>query len=615
MSTEERTPDRPADRPATWRDPWAWLSALAVLPVVLATRGTPRGEPVAEDFSLLRRALLEGGGSLLDGGGGRAFWRPVANQLYFRAFGETILAHPGWIAALHTALLALAAVLLYRVLRQTWSGPLAAAAASFPLFAESARGLVCWPSHFADVGAILFLVLALHERVFHRPASALLAMLAALLCKETAVVGVLLIPFAPDRAPDARRPRAVWVVATGAVVVAWAAAYAWVRAHSRLELPHGLERDPAILAVPFAARAAWAIANSLRAIFSLAVETRHALTAAVAGALVILVALAIARDPRARERWRAARSWAAWGGAWSLGSWLALTSIFPLWSPYRSLIGGTGLGVAAVAAAGAVHPALPLGLAVARLGLFALAPGTPRGISPEAPSPGVFMDYPRLSRLEQLMAGTRSLLKERYPTLPHGSAVGYYLVLPLGTEYAFGGAHALQCWYRDTSLRWGSAESLLAHPAQPVATFVCYQPVHRPQLVLLDAEAVRSKWRGVGSLRAGHWRESLAELARADSLQHDRRAVVFLGDVAGRRAYCWAQLGEWARADSESRVALRAARADVGARYVAAAVHAVRHETVAALADLDTLLSQTPGDPAALEMRRTILLAATPARR
>ena len=47
-------------------DPWAWTSVLAVLPLAIAMRGAPWGEPVAEDFDFLHRALFQGMGSLLD---------------------------------------------------------------------------------------------------------------------------------------------------------------------------------------------------------------------------------------------------------------------------------------------------------------------------------------------------------------------------------------------------------------------------------------------------------------------------------------------------------------------------------------------------------------------
>src|SRR5262249_51488747 len=114
-------------------DPWAWLTVLAIVPLALRMLGSAWGEPVAEDFDFLDRALFPGTGSLLDGGGSQAFWRPIPHQLYYATFARVLVSHPGWIAALHLALLALGAALWYRALRPAWSGPRAALAASFPL--------------------------------------------------------------------------------------------------------------------------------------------------------------------------------------------------------------------------------------------------------------------------------------------------------------------------------------------------------------------------------------------------------------------------------------------------------------------------------------------------
>jgi len=598
----EPAPSPPASPPATWRDPWAWLTAAAVLGVVWRSRGNPRGEAFAEDFEFIRHLLLENHRSLLDGGGSQAFWRPVSHQLYYLTVGRWILPHPGWVAALHIALLATGAVLLFRVLRLRWSGPMAAAAASFPLLAESTRTLICWPSHFVDLGAFLFAVLAIHEVAFRRLATGLLALLAALLCKELALVAGLLLPFVPALAGRQRGPSRTVALASGAAIAAWAVTWLWVRRSAGLALPHGLESDPRVLATPVPARLSWALWNSLRGAFSLPFEDRHFWTIAVTLAALLGLAIAIARDADARKRWHVLRGWCAWGAAWCVISWLALATIYPLWAPNRSQLGSVGLGVGAVALAAAAHPALPPVLVAVRLAFFALAPGTPKGISPVAPDRGAFMDYPRMSRLQQLMLVTRRALRTRFPRLPHSAVIGVY-ALPLSTEYAFGDAHAIQCWYRDTTLAWAPFDSVRAHPGLRAIAFLCYQRAVEPQMVLLDPEAVGRKAAGVVRLQAGDWSGALTDLARADAAQTDRQAQVFLGDVAGRRAYCWAQLGQWAQADSEARVALRVASEDLGARYVVAAVHAVRHERSAALAELDTLLAMSPHYDEALALR------------
>ena len=96
--------------------------------------------------------------------------------------------------------------------------------------------------------------------------------------------------------------------------------------------------------------------------------------------------------------------------------------------------------------------------------------------------------------------------------------------------------------------------------------------VHDPEVVFLEPAAIRAQHEGLAHLRGGAWAASLAALERADSLQRDRKAAVFLGDLAGRRAYDLAQLRRWNDAERAARTALAAAREDVGARYVVALV-------------------------------------------
>src|SRR5258706_951707 len=80
-------PPRPAPEPLEpapplHRDRWAWLAALAVLPVVIHAWGAPLGEAVAGDFDFLQRVLFSQTPTLLDGGGSTPLSRPMAQQLY-----------------------------------------------------------------------------------------------------------------------------------------------------------------------------------------------------------------------------------------------------------------------------------------------------------------------------------------------------------------------------------------------------------------------------------------------------------------------------------------------------------------------------------------------------
>src|SRR5262249_17022115 len=153
--------------------------------------------PTADDWDFVDRALLSGRHSLLDGGGSTAFWRPIPHQIYYGLCSSLMLSHPLVVAALHAALLAAVALLAYRAARPRRPGPPAAVVASFPLLAESTRAVFAWPCHIVELSFLLFSVLALHEAAFRRLPSALIALLAALLSKEVAVVTAALLPWVP----------------------------------------------------------------------------------------------------------------------------------------------------------------------------------------------------------------------------------------------------------------------------------------------------------------------------------------------------------------------------------------------------------------------------------
>jgi hypothetical protein len=617
--------------PSPRRDPWAWATVLAVLPLLARSLFPALGEPAAEDFDMLRHAAA-GGASLaswLDGGGTSAFWRPVAFQGYFALLGPLVLRHPFAVALLHVALLAVACLLLFRTLRTSFPGPVAFAAASFPLLAESTRVLVTWPSQFGDLGALLFSALALHEASRRRLPTALVALALALLCKEVAIVTALLLPFVPglvggdDRSQPAgggaERPqgaaaeraqragggggeRARWLAGCGAVLVTWALAYAWVRAHAGLELPHGLESDPGRVATPLPARLAWAWSNSVRALHSLPARAAPAdavrLGVALAPALLAALAAVFVRSVRARLAAR--RGWVLWGCAWFALAAATLAPVHPFWAPVRSQFAGVGWGIATAALLAAAHPLLLAATVVVRLALLLASPGPATWITPEIVDRGSSVDFERISRIQLLMRESRFRLQRRFRTLPHGATVGFR-DLPLSTEYAFGEGNAVRAWYADTTLHWASA----AHDSSAL-TWLDYQPEQAPQVVLLDPEALRWQRRGVALLEAGRWAEAIAALERADSAQVERDAVVFLGDGAGRKAQCLAQLRRFPEAEAFARRALAASGRDTGARLALAVALAVRKERAQALAQLDTLRALDPHDEEAAALARAL---------
>lgn len=569
------------------------------------------GEAVAEDFDFLNRALLQGMGTLLDGGGSEAFWRPVPHQLYYAGLGRLIVGHPGAVATLHVLLLALGALLLYRTLRLAWSGPLAAAAASFPLLAESTRTLVSWPSQFVDVGLFLFSALALHEASRRRLPTSLLALLAALLCKELAVVTAALLPLMPSPDARGRGERLRWGLAVGALVAVWAAVYLAVRHAAGLSLPHHLESDVALRATPLAARLAWALRGSAKAIMSLdlAAGPRDAWAAV---AVLALLALGLGLSLRSRGaglRLRRVLPWSAWGLAWFLAASAVLGTIFPIWQPNRSQFGSVGLGIAAVALLYAARPWLAAVLLATRLAFFVLSPGPALTVSTEPPATGAFLDFPHLSRLQRLMREVRVTLKRRFPVVPHGTRVVQHN-LPHAAEYAFGGDRALRVWYRDSTLQWERFEAFRADPAMVTATIVEFQPGRAQEIALVDPAAMRAQLEGYRLLAGGRWAESVAMLDRADALQRDPLAVVFRAYDASRRALCLGQLGRLDQAEAQARAALAMDPAEPNNRYILATVLARAERDQAALAELDTLLAATPDDRDAQALRETIAIRA-----
>jgi hypothetical protein len=601
--------------PPLGRDPWAWAALAGVVPLVAHSLGAPLGEPVADDFDFLHRALLEGTRTLLDGGGSLAFWRPLSHQLYYVAFGRLILAHPGMVAALHVLLFAVATLLLYRVARPAFTGPLAAAVAVFPLLADSTRTHVAWPSEFVDLGLFFFSVVALHEASRRRLPTALAALAAALACKEMAIITAAAMPFLPG--PSRRSERVRWALACGGVVSIWAATYLWVRHHAGLTLPHNLENDAALLATPLAARLTWALRGNLRAIMSLdevAGPRDLPAMAAVGALLVAVLAIALLRRGATRARIAPALPWVAWGLAWFLVSTAALVSIFPLWQPDRSQYASVGLGFAVAAAIGAVQPWLVAGALALRLGVFAACPGPAVTVSTLPPEAGAFMDFPRLSRLQLLMREIRIALRARYPALPAGSTV-VQQNLPHGAEWAFGGDHALQVWYRDPTLRWMRFERFRANPAQEIATIVEFQPGCSPEVALVDPAAMRALIEGYEHLAAHRWAESVTSFDRASSLQRDSAAVVFRTVLASRRALDLDRLGRAREAEAEGRLAVRLSPLDPDSRYVLALALGDVRRFAEADAQLDTLLHLSPGDTDAVALRARIRSAsATTAR-
>ncbi len=577
--------------------------------------GAPWGEPVAEDLDFLHRALVQGMGSLLDGGGSQAFWRPIPHQLYYALLGRVIVSAPAWGTVFHLACLMIGALLLYRALRPAWSGPLACMAAAFTLGAESTRTIAAWPTQFVDVGLFVFSMLAWYAAARGRRALALVALALALLCKEVAVVTGLLLPFVPaaERTPTERRQLGIGALA---VMGAWGMITLAIRRAAHLELPHRIADSPEALAASPLARLAWAFGGSAKALASLPIvaHANDRFVLAALGIVVLGIAVVFVRSAEARVRLHACRHDIGFGMLWFALATATLAPIFPSWQPNRSQYGSAGAGVALIGVAGAAHPALAAALTVSRIVWLECAPGAARGVSDVPPDQGAFMDWPRLTRLQRFMRATRTRLIAAYPTLPPGSAV-VQQNLPHGIEYAFGGDHALQVWYRDPDVHWMRFDVWRAHRDTNATVIVQGSAGHEPPVALVSPAAVRRLFEAQDLVRTGSFAELLHTLDRADSLQHDADAIQYWVTSRAMRGYALVSTGQPAAAESLVTSLLPLDPNDVSARQVLALALAARGELTGAFAQLDTLRAIDAGNAATLALERQLNAQRDAARR
>ena len=577
------------ERAASRLDPWALAPAAAALLPLLKLWGAPVGEPVADDYDFLHHALLAPG-RLLDGGGALIYWRPLARQIYYAAAGPLMLSHPLAIALLHVLLLAASAVLIQRALAPSLGGPRAAVAATFPVVADSARTLILWPSAIQDLGALFFVSLALFETTRRRLPTAMLAVLAALLCKELTAFPALLLPWAPEVAGAPKRQRRRWAIAIGATIGAWAILYAFVLRSAHLMVQSQLEGARP----PLLTRLTWALGSSLADGFNLRGVPMIAVAIA---ALALAVAAFLARRGRRTD-------WLVFGGVWFVLCSATLSETYPGWGSFRSTLGIAGLGIAMAAMLGEAGRVGLWLVAGARIVLLLLAPAVPSRITLEPPGDGSGFDVVTISRLQRFARETRQALRPAEAALPSGSAVAW-LHRPLMSERAFAHSQALQVWYRDSTLTWAEGGNL-EDETRLVSVGLEYDAEASPQIVRVAQPALEQLTAAVQAMRHDQVAAALADLARADSLQKDRGAHVFLAQVAGKAALCLLVLDQPSRGEQEARRSLALWRGGADARYVIAVLLASQGKRVEAIAQLDTVLSFYPFDRPSRMFRDTL---------
>lgn len=602
-------PPPPANTaPGLRSDRWAWVCLLVAVPSLLASLGGPLGEPVADDYDFLHHAAFAGRGRWLDGGGSLFYWRPLARQLYYRTLGGVMLSHPAWICMLHAGLAGVAALMLYQALRSRWPAAWAAAAATFPFLVESARMLLVWPSNLQDLGALVFAALAMREASRGRLLTALPALLASLLCKETGVVAALVLPWMPATRGRSRT-RMHWIAATSGLVAVWGALYAHVLSAAGQRLARELFEDASVQATPWPTRYAWALVHSLRDALSLnglPPPWSWALLAAV-GFVAAGAAWGLASRPAARARLKPELGWVLWGAMWFMAATLMLAEVFPEWRSYRSVFALFGLGVAFLPVIAAVHPGLVGALVIVRLLGIAASPGAPAEVAQAPSSSAAGITYPELVRLQRVVGETRRTLLPAFPALPPHARVARHL-MPRLALYAYGNDEALQTWYRDSTLSWMSfGEFLAQREARPV-TIVEFQPRGGRQVALVNPAAMRAVVAASELIRRGDRSRALALLARADSLQADPAASAFFGIVAGLRAQALQGLGRETEAEREAERAIPLWPENNIPRRVLAELDARHARLEAAAAQLETLLAFSPQDSSARSMYRRIMI-------
>ena len=455
-----RTPGSGAPRavpPRPDRRPWWLLGALAILPLLWASRSAVLGTPVADDYLFLALLQRDPAPDVFGPMGAAYYWRPVGRQLYYVLLGPW-LPDNAWLGPLVAALLLLVLyAALYRIARHGFPPPLAAALASFPLLAEPARVLLAWPSAAQHLLGAVFAALAVERALAARGRGGLLAgaaaALLALLSNEAAVVVLPALPLiawfrARSRAgrPGVPGP-ARWGAAALVVAALWAAGYAIARAHGSA-LPVGGGRG-----------VSWRDVDAILA-QSLVSQLGHEGLAPpwsapllLAAGLLAAVAVALSFRRTARARIVRALPVLLGGYAWFVATAAPLALLLPDWNGWRTTIPSLGLAVALGGWLALAWRPLVFGLAGLRLVALLLAQPAPAVVTDvPAAGPSSF-SFARITRLQRIVESTRRTLKAEVPRLPRHGVVRYGELVLLA-EVGFNGANALRVWYGDTTLVW-----------------------------------------------------------------------------------------------------------------------------------------------------------------
>jgi hypothetical protein len=445
-----------------------------------------------------------------------------------------------WISVLvHATLLAVTSVALFRIARRALPAPVAAAVAVFPVASEPSRVLLGWPSGGEYLIAIAAAAWAVHEALNDRPFTAGAASLVAALSHESSL---LLVPMLPAIAwATGRRGRAIWPwlgISVGLVTV-MAAGHA-AASHRGMQLPPGLDSGAV-------SRLGEAIGRALTAALNLEEPSRFRPLARVSYAAIAFVAVAVFATPAARARLRALVPALAFGAVWFAAGVPAMAALLPDWNGWRTVFPGLGLALVVNATLGAASGWLAIAFTAVRVGLLAMTPPADAIVAVHPPDTASRFSFARLVRLQRTLESTRRALLERYPTLPHGGRVAYWMI-PALVEMGFEGPRAVRVWYQDPNLQW-DAFTGAAGLADPPDALIEYSSDRSAPATVIEPEAMRLFAAGLDAERDGRL-EAADSLLRSAMAAQRRMSAPLGASLAYNRARVDAAIGWLGRADS-----------------------------------------------------------------
>ncbi len=515
------------------------------------------------------------------------FVRPVGRALWFWLLGHASGEAPEAFHAANLALLLIALVLLFVLVRAIAGGFAAVIAAAFVALSHAPDVAVRWAAGAQDLLAV---TLALAALVLHRGGRrwwAAVCLVLALLSKETVVATPLIAALVTRREGERPRDSLARAGPLFAACAAWAVVWlgtAAARPAAGAALSFAPANLPAALAhlVQTAVGREWAPGGALQGLGILPPLVPLALA---------LAALGFARGPAPPVTHRGA---VGAGLAWALLGALPVVVVAPIWSAYFYLfaLGGVALAL------GAALARAPRLAALAVVAALAWGAAGARGLDEFAQKPDAWATLSHVNprylerageKVSELLAGLKSVR----PTLTPGSTV-YFSGTPAWSGVQAGGGPMLRWAYRDTSLRAdftsrfsragaGRGPVLFYSPADPQRIRTADTPGLLENLalnLLLDdavvgaREAILMRDERLGPSMESNYLLAWMALALGDAAEaRQRLAVAGTTSGAAAAAEIEAALREVARGDTLA--AFRRIDAAVGRNVAEPGVHAL----------------------------------------